>query len=135
MDTVPPEHDRGVKRLIVRPRSGNHDTLSDRFDFVRDRDGRAVELRMEPRLRARRNSHGVLVGAYLDATRDLTDDNAEPNLKPLLRLRLHDAPRPAMPRLEHSGAGMSTARQVTSLEGADLRPVTCVALPSMLQGR
>ena len=53
------------------------------FDQYRDRLRRMVELRLDPRLRARPDASDVVQEAFLDVARDLDAYLADPRLPPV----------------------------------------------------
>src|SRR5262249_58164202 len=79
MDQTPNE----VTHLIDRLRAGDREALSDLFHCYRERLRRMVELRMDPRVRARLDASDVLQEAYLDLAGDLDAYRADPKLQPL----------------------------------------------------
>ena len=85
MDRTPNE----VTHLIDRLRAGDRRALGELFDRYRDRLRRMVELRMDPRLRARLDASDVLQEAYPELAGDLDAYRADPKLQPLLWMRLH----------------------------------------------
>jgi hypothetical protein len=66
---------------IERLRGGDRRALAALFDRHRDRLRRTVELRLDPRLRARLDASDVVQGAFLDVARDLDAYLADPKLR------------------------------------------------------
>lgn len=70
--------------LLEQLRCGNRRALAALFDQHRERLRRMVELRLDPRLRARLDASDVMQEAFLDVDRDLEAYLADPKLPPLL---------------------------------------------------
>src|SRR4051794_30082833 len=105
------------------------------FDRHRARLGRMVELRLDPRLRARLDASDVLQEAFLDVARDLDAYLADPKLPPLLWLRLHVGRRLTTLHRQHLGAKMRDAGMEISLYRDALPEASSAALASMLLGK
>ncbi|MDG3004241.1 sigma-70 family RNA polymerase sigma factor [Paludisphaera mucosa] len=120
---------------IVRLRGGDRGALAELFDRHRDRLRRMVELRLDPRLRARLDPSDVVQEAFLDVDRDLDAYLAEPVLPPLLWLRLHVGRRLTTLHRQHLGTRMRDARLEISLYQGALPEASSAALASMLLGR
>ena len=131
MDQTPSE----MTRLNERLRAGDHRALAELFDQNRDRLRRMVELRMDPRLRARLDASDVLQEAYLELAGDLEAYCADPNLKPLLWMRLHVGRRLTTLHRQHLGTWMRDAGLEISLYREPLPQASSAALASMLLGR
>jgi RNA polymerase sigma-70 factor (ECF subfamily) len=131
MDQSPDE----VTQLIERLRTGDQGALAGLFDHYRDRLRRMVELRMDPRLRARVDASDVLQEAYLDVARDLEAYLADPKLKPQLWMRVHVGRRLTILHRKHLGAQMRDAGMEVSLYRGALPEASSAALASMLLGR
>jgi RNA polymerase sigma-70 factor, ECF subfamily len=78
MDQTPNE----ARHLIDRLRTGDRPALGELFDRYRDRLRRMVELRMDPRLRARVDASDVLQEAYIELAGDLDAYRADPSCPP-----------------------------------------------------
>jgi RNA polymerase sigma-70 factor (ECF subfamily) len=78
MDQTPNE----VTHLIERLRSSDRPALGELFHCYRDRLRRMVELRMDPRLRARVDASDVLQEASLELAGDLEAYCAAPSCRP-----------------------------------------------------
>src|SRR5262245_31011002 len=94
-----------------------------------------VELRLDPRLRARLDASDVLQEAFLDVARALDAYLADPMLLPLLWLRLQVGRRLTTLHREHLGAKMQEVGLDISLDLGALHEVGSAALTSMLVGR
>src|SRR5438477_11406326 len=88
---------------IEQLRGGDRQALATLFDRYRDRLRRMVELRMDPRLRARLDASDVLQEAYLELASDLDAYRADPKLPPLLWMRLHVGRRLTTLHRKHLG--------------------------------
>jgi RNA polymerase sigma-70 factor (ECF subfamily) len=116
-------------------RGGDRQALATLFDQYRDRLRRMVELRLDPRLRARLDASDVVQDAYLDVSRDLDAYLADPKLPPLLWLRLHVGRRLTTLHRQHLGTQMrDTGLEISIYHGA-LPEASSAALASMLLGR
>jgi RNA polymerase sigma-70 factor (ECF subfamily) len=131
MDQTPGE----VGSLHERLRAGDVRALAELFERHRDRLRRMVEIRMDPRLRARLDASDVLQEAYLDVARDLPSYLADAKLSPLLWLRLHVGRRLTTLHRQHLGAHMRDAGREISLYRDALPEASSAALASMLLGR
>ncbi len=114
---------------------GDPAALAAIFQQHRDRLRRMVELRLDPRLRARLDASDVVQDAFLDAARDLDAYLADPTLPPLLWLRLHVGRRLTNLHRQHLGTRMRDAGLEISLFQGALPEVSSAALASMLLGR
>jgi RNA polymerase sigma-70 factor (ECF subfamily) len=114
---------------------GDRRALATLFGRYRDRLRRMVELRLDPRLRARLDASDVIQEAFLDLDRDLEAYLADPKLPPLLWMRLHVGRRLATLRRQHLGTRMRDAGQEISLYHGALPAASSAALASMLLGR
>src|SRR5262245_35791124 len=94
-----------------------------------------VELRLDPRLRARLDASDVLQEAFLDVARDLDAYLADPKLPPLLWLRLQVGRRLTTLHRAHLGAKMREVGLEISLDQGALHEVGSAALASMLVRR
>jgi RNA polymerase sigma-70 factor (ECF subfamily) len=116
-------------------RSGGRRFLAELFAKHRDRLRRMVELRLDPRLRARLDASDVVQDAFLEVAKDLDAYLAGPNLPPLLWMRLHVGRRLTTLHRQHLGTHMRDAgREISLYEGA-LPQASSAALASMLLGR
>jgi RNA polymerase sigma-70 factor, ECF subfamily len=120
---------------IEHLRSGKRTALAALFDQHRDRLRRMVELRMDPRLRARLDASDVVQEAYLDVARDLDAYLADPKLPPLLWLRLHVGRCLTTLHRKHLHTRMREAGLEVSLYREALPEANSAALASMLLGR
>jgi RNA polymerase sigma-70 factor, ECF subfamily len=116
-------------------RGGDRRALAALFEQHRERLRRMVELRLDPRLRARLDASDVVQEAYLDIARDLDAYLADPKLPPLLWLRLHVGRRLTTLHRQHLGTKMRDAGQEISLYQGALPQASSAALASMLLGR
>src|SRR5271165_3619100 len=105
MDRTPTD----LTNLIHRLRVGDRRALAVLFDRYRDRLRRMVELRIDPRLRARLDASDVLQEAYLELAGDLDAYRADPQLQPLLWMRLHVGRRLTTLHRRHLGTHMRDA--------------------------
>src|SRR5262245_5843925 len=121
--------------LIERLRGGDRHALATLFDRYRDRLRRMVELRLDPRLRARLDASDVVQEAFLDVAGDLDAYLADPRLSPLLWLRLHVGRRLTTLHRQHLGTRMRDAGLEISLYQGALPEASSAALASMLLGR
>src|SRR6516225_7221056 len=94
---------------------GDRRALAAHFDRHRDRLRRMVELRMDPRLRARLDASDVVQDAFLDVARDLDAYLADPKLPPLLWLRVHVGRRLTTVHRQHLGTKMRDAGREISI--------------------
>jgi RNA polymerase sigma-70 factor, ECF subfamily len=124
-----------IDRLIGQLRAGEKRALAELFDCYRDRLRRMVELRMDPRLRARLDASDVIQEAYLDVAGDLASYLRDPKLEPLLWLRLHVGRRLINLHRKHLGTRMRDASMEISLYQEALPQASSAALASMLLGR
>jgi RNA polymerase sigma-70 factor (ECF subfamily) len=131
MDQTPSE----ATRLIERLRAGDDRALAELFDRNRDRLRRMVELRMDPRLRARLDASDVLQEAYLDLAGDLEAYRADPKLQPLLWMRLHVGRRLTLLHRRHLCTRLRDAGLEVSLYREPLPQASSAALAAMLLGR
>jgi RNA polymerase sigma-70 factor (ECF subfamily) len=131
MDQTPGEE----THLMDRLRAGDRKALGELFQCYRERLGRMVELRMDPRLRSRIDASDVLQEAYLDLAGDLEAYRADLKLPPLLWMRLHVGRRLTMLLRRHLGTGMRDAGLEISLYREALPQASSAALASMLLGR
>jgi RNA polymerase sigma-70 factor, ECF subfamily len=120
---------------IASLRGGGRHALATPFDHYRDRLRRMVELRLDPRLRARLDASDVVQEAFLDVARDLDAYLADPKLSPLLWLRLHVGRRLTMLHRQHLGTRMRDAGLEISLYQGALPQASSAALASMILGR
>jgi RNA polymerase sigma-70 factor, ECF subfamily len=121
--------------LADRLRVGDDRALAELFNSHRGRLRRMIELRMDPRLRARIDASDVLQDAYLDVARDLPSYLIQAKLSPLLWLRLHVGRRLTALHRQHLGAHMRDAGREISLYSSALPEASSAALASMLLGR
>jgi hypothetical protein len=105
----------GAMRLIDRLRTGDNQALAELFDQYRDRLRRMVDLRMDPRLRARLDVSDVLQEAYMELAGDLDAYRADLKLPPLLWMRLHVGRRLTTLRRRHLGGRLRDAGLEISL--------------------
>jgi RNA polymerase sigma-70 factor, ECF subfamily len=131
MDQSPRDANDPLQRL----RGGDRQALAALFDEHRDRLRRMVELRLDPRLRARLDASDVVQDAFLDVARDLDAYLADPKLPPLLWLRLHVGRRLTTLHRQHLGTKMRDAGQEISLYQGALPQASSAALASMLLGQ
>ena len=120
---------------IAMLRGHDCQALATLFEHHRQRLRRMVELRIDPRLRARLDASDVVQEAFLDVARDLDAYLADPKLPPLLWLRLHVGRRLTRLHRQHLGARMRDAGQEISLYQGALPRASSAALASMLLGR
>jgi RNA polymerase sigma-70 factor (ECF subfamily) len=130
MEKTPHNPTDPIEQLRRDPRA-----LAVIFQQHRDRLRRMVELRLDPRLRARLDASDVVQDAFLDAARDLDAYLADPGLPPLLWLRLLVGRRLTTLHRQHLGTKMRDAGQEISLYQGALPEVSSAALASMLLGR
>jgi RNA polymerase sigma-70 factor (ECF subfamily) len=131
MDQASGETDSVLERL----RCGDPRILAELFDRHRERLRRMVEIRMDPRLRARLDASDVLQEAFLDVARDLPAYLADARLSPLLWLRLHVGRRLTTLHRQHLGTHMRDAGREVSLYRGSMPEASSAALASMLLGR
>jgi RNA polymerase sigma-70 factor, ECF subfamily len=120
---------------LDRLRDGDGRALAELFERYRDRLRRMVEIRMDPRLRARLDASDVLQEAFLDVARDLPSYLADAKLPPLLWMRLHVGRRLTTLHRQHVGAHIRDAGREISLYRDALPEASSAALASMLLGR
>jgi RNA polymerase sigma-70 factor, ECF subfamily len=114
---------------------GGRQALATLLDQYRDRLRRMVELRLDPRLRARLDASDVVQEAFLDVARDLDAYLAGPKLPPLLWLRLHVGRRLTTLHRQHLGTKMREAGREISLYQGALPQASPAALASILLAR
>ncbi len=131
MEHTPGDTTDPLKQL----RGGDRGALATLFDRYRDRLRRMVELRIDPRVRARLDASDVLQEAFLDVAHDLDAYLADPKLPPLLWLRLHVGRRLTTLHRQHLGAKMRDAGMEISLYRDALPEASSAALASMLLGK
>ena len=131
MDNPPADPNDQIAQL----RCGNRGALAALFDQHRDRLRRMVELRLDPRLRARLDASDVVQDAFIDVARDLDAYLADPQLPPLLWMRLHVGRRLTTLHRQHLGTRMRDAGLEISLYQGALPQASSAALASMLLGR
>ena len=131
MDKTPADPNDPIELL----RGGDRQGLAALFEQHRERLRRMVELRLDPRLRARLDASDVVQEAFLDVARDLDAYLADPKLPPLLWLRLHVGRRLATLHRQHLGTRMRNAGREISLYQGALPQASSAALASMLLGR
>jgi RNA polymerase sigma-70 factor (ECF subfamily) len=122
-------------RLVERLRGGDRAALAALFDHYRDRLCRMVDLRLDPRLRARLDPADVVQDAFLDAAARLDHYRNEQKFPPYLWLRLIVGERLATLHRHHLGTRMRDAGREVSLYRAALPQASTAALASMLLGR
>ena len=131
MDQSPGSSTEPIERL----HGGDRGALAALFGQHRDRLRRMVELRIDPRVRARLDASDVLQEAFLDVAADLDAYLADPKLPPLLWLRVHVGRRLAALHRKHLGTRMRDAGMEISLYREALPEASTAALASMLLGR
>jgi RNA polymerase sigma-70 factor (ECF subfamily) len=120
---------------VEKLRGGDRQALAALFDKYRDRLRRMVELRLDPRLRARLDASDVVQEAFLDVARDLDAYLADPRLPPVLWLRVHVGRRLTTLHRQHLGTRMRDAGLELSLYQGAMPEASSAALASMLLGR
>ena len=120
---------------IAPLRVGDRQALAALFEQHRDRLRRMVELRLDPRLRARLDASDVVQEAFLDVARDLDAYLASPEVPPLLWLRLHVEGRLTTLHRQHLGTKMRDARPEISLYQGVQPQARSAALAAMLLGQ
>jgi RNA polymerase sigma-70 factor (ECF subfamily) len=130
MDKTPRDPTDAIEQLLRDRRA-----LAALFEQHRDRLRRMVELRLDPRLRARPDASDVVQEAFLDVARDLDAYLADTKLPPLLWLRLHVGRRLTTLHRQHLGTQMRDAGREISLYQGALHEASSAALASMLLGR
>jgi RNA polymerase sigma-70 factor (ECF subfamily) len=135
MGTIPDKAPGNPPDPIEQLRGGDREALAALFDQHRDRLRRMVELRLDPRLRARHDASDVVQEAFLDVARDLDAYLADPKLPLLLWLRLHVGRRLATLHRRHLGTQVRDAGQEIALYQGALPRASSTALAAMLLGR
>jgi RNA polymerase sigma-70 factor (ECF subfamily) len=120
---------------VARLQSGGRQALATLFDDYRDRLRRMVELRLDPRIRARLDASDVVQDAFLDVANDLDAYLADPKLPPLLWLRVHVGRRLTTLHRKHLGTRMRDAGLEISLFQGAMPQASSAALASMILGR
>jgi RNA polymerase sigma-70 factor (ECF subfamily) len=120
---------------IASLRVGGRHALATLFDQHRERLRRMVELRLDPRLRARLDASDVIQEAFLDVARDFDSYLADLKLSPLLWMRLHVGRRLTTLHRQHLGTRMRDAGLEISLYQGALPQASSAALASMILGR
>jgi RNA polymerase sigma-70 factor (ECF subfamily) len=134
MGTVDGETSGDSSDPIERLRGGGLEALGPFFDAYRDRLRRMVDLRLDPRLRARLDASDVLQEAFRDVADDLDVYLADPKLPPLLWLRLHVGRRLTTLHRQCLGSQVRDAGQELSIYHGALPEASSAALASMLLG-
>jgi RNA polymerase sigma-70 factor (ECF subfamily) len=124
-----------VVRLVERLRAGDRAALAGVFDHYRARLLRMVDLRLDPRVRARLDPADVVQDAFLDAAQRLGDYLRDAKLPPFLWLRLIVGERLTTLHRHHLGTRMRDAGREVSLYREALPQASTAALASMLLGR
>jgi RNA polymerase sigma-70 factor (ECF subfamily) len=135
METVMNHATGDLPDPIESLRQGKTRALAVLLDQHRERLKRMVDLRMDPRIRARVDASDVLQEAFLDVAHDLETYLADPKLPPLLWLRLHIGRRLTSLHRQHLNAQMRDAGIEVSLYREALPEANSAALASMLLGR
>jgi RNA polymerase sigma-70 factor (ECF subfamily) len=135
MGTFEDEKSSDSNDLVEKLKRGNRQALAAFFDRHRERLRRMVELRLDPRLRARLDASDVIQEAFLDVARDLDAYLADPKLPPVLWLRLHVGRQLTTLHRKHLGTRMREAGLEISLYHGALPEASSAALASMLLGR
>jgi RNA polymerase sigma-70 factor (ECF subfamily) len=125
----------GTGRDLEGIRAGDRQALASLFGRYRDRLRRMIDLRMDPRLRARVDASDVLQEAYLELAGDLDAYRDDPRLPPLLWMRLHVGRRLTTLHRQHLGTQMRNAGLEISLYRDALPEASSAALASMLLGK
>src|SRR5947209_18921632 len=120
MDQTPGDPNDSIKSL----RNGDGRALAALFEQHRQRLRRMVELRLDPRLRARLDASDVVQEAFLDVAGDLDAYLADPKLPPLLWLRLHVGRRLTTLHRQHLRTKMRDAGIAISLSQGALPQAT-----------
>jgi RNA polymerase sigma-70 factor (ECF subfamily) len=116
-------------------KGGDCQALAMLFNQYRGRLRRMVELRLDPRLRARLDASDVVQDAFIDVARDLHAYLADPKLPPHLWLRLHVGRRLTTLHRQHLGTRMRDRGQEILLFQGTLPRASSTALAAMLLGR
>ena len=128
MDQTPSE----MTRLNERLRAGDHRALAELFAQNRDRLRRMIELRMDPRLRARLDASDVLQEAYLEAWQDLGSYLDRPEIPFFLWLRGIAGNKLRELHRHHLGAQRRDPRREVSIHGGAASETTTTALAARL---
>jgi RNA polymerase sigma-70 factor (ECF subfamily) len=120
---------------IERLRGGGRRALAAVFECHRERLRRMVELRLDPRLRARLDASDVVQEAFLDVAGDLDTYLADPKLPPLLWMRLHVGRRLTTLHRHHLGTRMRDAGRDISIDRNVMPEAGSAVLAAMLLGR
>jgi RNA polymerase sigma-70 factor (ECF subfamily) len=131
MDQTPGDPTDPIEKLC----GGDRQALAALFEQHRQQLRRMVELRLDPRLRARLDASDVVQEAFLDVARDLGAYLADPKLPPLLWMRLHVGRRLTRLHRQHLGTRMRDAGQEISLYQGALPQASSAALAAMLLGQ
>jgi RNA polymerase sigma-70 factor (ECF subfamily) len=105
-----------VADLLDRMQRGDQEALAELFSRHRQRLGRMVEFRMDPRLRSRVSASDVLQEAYIDALKRLPHYQAEPGMPLFLWLRWVTVQRLVEVHRQHLGARMRSAAREVSID-------------------
>jgi RNA polymerase sigma-70 factor (ECF subfamily) len=135
MGTIEDNRSGNSTNPIDRLHKGDRGALAELFNQHRDRLRRMVELRLDPRLRARLDASDVVQDAFLDVAGDLDAYLADPKLPALLWLRLHVGRRLTTLHRQHLGTAMRDAGREISIYHGALPEASSAALASMLLGR
>jgi len=129
------DDDKAPDDPIARLRSGDRPAQATLFDRYRDRLRRMVELRLDPRLRARLDASDVVPEVFLDVTRTLDVCLANPRPSPRLWSRLHVGRRLTTLHRQHLGTKMREAGPEISHDQGSLPEASSAVLASMILGR
>jgi RNA polymerase sigma-70 factor (ECF subfamily) len=121
--------------LVERLRGGDRSALAELFARHRPRLLKMVELRLNPRVRARIDPADVLQESFLDAHRRVASYLTDTRIPPFLWLRLIVGERLTNMHRHHLGAQVRDAGREVSLFREALPQASSAALASMLLGR
>ena len=135
MATNRESHSADSADLIERARAGDASALNQVYSRYRERLRRMVDIRLDPRVRARVDASDVVQEAYLDVAQKLPEYLREPKLPLFLWLRLVVGERLTKVHRQHLGAHMRDARREISLYHGAIPAASSAALAAQLLGR
>jgi RNA polymerase sigma-70 factor (ECF subfamily) len=111
------DEDDDTQGLLAGVQGADQDALAALFARHRDRLGRMVEFRLDPRLRRRVSTSDVLQEAYIDALKRLPHFQADPEVPFFIWLRTVTVQRLIEVHRQHLGAQARNAARDVSLAG------------------
>ncbi len=120
--------------LVQRMRDGSKEALAEVFSAYRQRLRRIIRFRLDYRLARRISDSDVLQDTYLAAAQRLEHFRKQPQMPPLLWLRLVAEQQLIDLHRQHLHAEMRDVRKEVSIEHSPASPHTSLALAAQLVG-